>query len=107
MIFRGTPGMAVVVTRPRNGEPRAIRFDKNGLYETHIASMIRRMAGKFERVDAEDAAEPAPAPQEPQEQEPQPEPAQEPSKGVVCAICGERFENNGKRLAHCRKDHRK
>ena len=96
MIFKGPPNTKFNVHKPQYGEPGAIRFRADGLFETHNRHLARRMARKFEIV-----------PEEPQEQKPvEPVLAVTPAS-IPCKKCGETFENKGLLMAHYRQIHPK
>lgn len=94
MKFQGEPNQHVKVINPRINEPKTIRFDANGIYETHLRSMIVRMKRKYQTV--EDGASPATAPE-----------VSAPTPGYKCKKCDFIAENGGLLMSHYKKVHPK
>lgn len=80
MRFKGEPNLLVTVRKPRFGEPKAFRFDNNGIYETDKPTMIKRISALYKAAD---------------------EPLHR------CKKCDFETDNKGVYLAHCRKEHPK
>jgi hypothetical protein len=98
MRFKGPPNTKFNVHKPKYGEPGAIRFNADGVFETHNRFLARRMARKFEIIPDE-PERPAPQPEQ------TPETAPTAPQMKKCKKCDFECENQGDLLAHYRKEH--
>lgn len=95
MIFKGPANTKFNLKGPfRYGEPSAIRFSADGLYETHNKFLARRLARKFEIVTAE-----------PEQSEPQEQPQEVTLK--KCKKCDFTCDNQGDLMRHYKTEHPK
>lgn len=94
MRFKGTPGLKLNIHKPKYGEPSAIRFDENGIFETHNKFLARRLINRKYEIVPEPPAQPE-------------QPEQPATASFPCKKCQFSTDNKGLLMAHYRAEHPK